>query len=116
MSTKPSDLATADGQKKLQGGKNPPGAAKNSPGGGKKSGEQKKKKKKKKVDVKTGVYESSIGGGKLTPGGAAHCLVSPLHYPLRYSVIVKNWPGNIASNVRHVAEDVNFTQHLKLYK
>ena len=59
INTKPSDLATADGQKKLQGRQESVRA--------KKSGEQKK----------TGVYESSIGGGKLTPG-AALCLVSPL--------------------------------------
>ena len=56
MVEKPSDLATADGQKKLGGGKNPPG-------GGNKSSEQKKM-----VAVTMRVYESSIGGGKLTPG------------------------------------------------
>ena len=41
------------------------GGSKNPPGGGKK-----KWRTKKKVAAETGVYESSIGGGKLTPGGS----------------------------------------------
>ena len=65
------DLTTVDGQKiiLIGGGKKLGGGGKNPPGGGKKWCRAKKGRCKKKI-----AYESSIGGGKLTPGGGAALL------------------------------------------
>ena len=68
-STKPSDLTTADEQKKLRGRQKSGRGGQKPPGGGKKKGREKKKKKK-KVDVKSGsVRELDGGAAKWRPGG-----------------------------------------------
>jgi hypothetical protein len=63
------EVAMAEGQKIMGGGKNPGG-------GGKKNGKQKKRSRQKK-----GVYESSKGGGILSSGGRRFALFCHCQFP-----------------------------------